>query len=71
MRDTFDVLYDEGADQPKMMMLALHDRLVGRPGRALGVARFLDHVLKHDRVWIATGLDIARHWIATHPAPRA
>ena len=71
MRDTFDVLYAEGADEPKMMMLALHDRLVGRPGRALGLARFLDHVLKHDRVWIATGLDIARHWIATHPAPRA
>ena len=38
-----------------MMMLALHDRLVGRPGRALGLARFLDHVRKHDRVWVATG----------------
>jgi len=69
MRDTFDVLYAEGANAPKMMMLALHDRLIGRPGRALGLARFLDHVLKHDRVWICTGLDIARHWRATHPAP--
>jgi putative urate catabolism protein len=69
MRDTFDVLYAEGADEPKMMMLALHDRIVGRPGRALGLAKFLDHVRKHDRVWIATGLDVARHWIATHPAP--
>jgi peptidoglycan/xylan/chitin deacetylase (PgdA/CDA1 family) len=54
-----------------MMMLALHDRLVGRPGRALGLARFLDHVRKHDRGWVAPGLDVARHWIATHPAPRA
>lgn len=71
MRDTFDVLYAEGADAPKMMMLALHDRLIGRPGRALGLAHFLDHVLKHDRVWICRGLDIARHWQATHPAPTA
>jgi peptidoglycan/xylan/chitin deacetylase (PgdA/CDA1 family) len=47
-----------------MMSLALHDRLIGRPGRAEGLARFLDYALEHDRVWICRGVDIANHWIA-------
>jgi allantoinase len=67
MTDTFDVLYAEGAEAPKMMSVGLHDRLIGRPGRAAGLMRFLDHVLRHDRVWICTGRDIAEHWIATYP----
>lgn len=69
MKDTFDVLYREGASEPRMMSLALHDRLIGRPGRAAGLARFLDYVLEHDGVWICRGVDIARHWMAQHPAP--
>jgi allantoinase len=69
MKDTFDMLYREGESEPRMMSLALHDRLIGRPGRAEGLARFLDYVLAHDRVWICRGVDIARHWIAQHPAP--
>jgi allantoinase len=69
MKDTFDVLYREGESEPRMMSVALHDRLIGRPGRAKGLAAFLDYVLKHDRVWICRGVDIARHWIAHHPPP--
>lgn len=53
--------------EPKMMSVGLHARLVGRPGRLAGLARFLDHVAKHDRVWICRRLDIAKHWAATHP----
>ncbi len=67
LRDTFDVLYAEGADAPKMMSVGLHCRLAGRPGRTAAVARFLDHVLEHDRVWVCRRVDIARHWIARHP----
>jgi len=67
MKDTFDVLYEEGASQPRMMSLALHDRLIGRPGRARGLARFLDYVLDHDRVWICRAVDIARHWWQHRP----
>jgi OHCU decarboxylase len=52
-----------------MMSIGLHCRLVGRPGRALTLARFLDYALSHNRVWIPTRLDIARHWIAKHPPP--
>jgi peptidoglycan/xylan/chitin deacetylase (PgdA/CDA1 family) len=69
VRDAFDVLYAEGETQPKMMTVALHDRIIGRPARAAGLIRFLEHVKKHDRVWIATGQDIARHWIERFPAP--
>ena len=67
--DSFDVLYAEGlAGAPKMMSIGLHCRLAGRPGRAAAVARFLDYVQGHDKVWVATRLDIARHWAKTHPA---
>ena len=67
LRDAFDVLYAEGATAPKMMSVGLHMRLAGRPGRAAGLARFLDHVVKHEGVWICRRVDIARHWMATHP----
>jgi putative urate catabolism protein len=67
VRDAFDVLYAEGAEHPKMMSVGLHMRLMGRPGRAAALARFLDHVERHDRVWICRRVDIARHWRATHP----
>ena len=71
LRDAFDVLYAEGdpaaLDRPKMLSVGLHCRLAGRPGRVAALERFLDHVLQHERVWICRRIDIARHWIATHP----
>jgi putative urate catabolism protein len=67
LKDSFDVLYAEGAERPRMMSVGLHCRLAGRPGRAAALARFLDYVGTHDRVWVARRIDIARHWIATHP----
>ncbi|HET9762408.1 MAG TPA: allantoinase PuuE [Casimicrobiaceae bacterium] len=71
LRDAFDVLYAEGdpagIDVPKMLSIGLHCRLAGRPGRFAALARFLDHVRQHEAVWIARRIDIARHWIATHP----
>jgi allantoinase len=67
LRDSFDVLYAEGADTPRIMSIGLHCRLVGRPGRFRALQRFLDHVAAHDRVWVCRRLDIARHWQAVHP----
>ena len=67
LKDSFDVLYAEGAKQPKMMSIGLHCRLVGRPGRAAALARFLDYIQGHDRVWICRRIDIANHWIEHHP----
>lgn len=67
LKDTFDTLYAEGETAPKMMSVGLHCRLVGRPGRAAALARFLDYVQSHTQVWVATRLDITRHWIRQHP----
>jgi putative urate catabolism protein len=67
LRDSFDVLYAEGAEQPAMMSVGMHCRLVGRPGRMRALQRFLDHVERHERVWVARRIDIARHWKAVHP----
>jgi peptidoglycan/xylan/chitin deacetylase (PgdA/CDA1 family) len=67
MIDCFDLMYEEGAERPKIMSIALHDRLIGRPARALGLIKFLDHAKKHDRVWFCTGRDIAEHWRREHP----
>src|SRR5271165_1262186 len=67
LKDSFDTLYAEGDVAPKMLSVGLHCRLVGRPGRAASLARFIDYVLNHDRVWTPTRLEIARHWISRHP----
>jgi putative urate catabolism protein len=67
LRDSFDMLYAEGAESPKMLSIGMHCRLLGRPGRFLALQRFLDHIEKHDRVWVCRRIDIARHWKATHP----
>ena len=66
LRDAFDTLYAEGETAPKMMSIGLHCRLAGKPGRAAALARFLDYIDEHDGVWVATRLDIAKHWHAEH-----
>jgi putative urate catabolism protein len=68
LRDAFDVLYQEGERAPKMMSVGLHCRLAGRPGRFAALVRFLDHIARYDRVWLATRLDIAHHWHREHRA---
>jgi peptidoglycan/xylan/chitin deacetylase (PgdA/CDA1 family) len=68
LTDAFDTLYAEGMEgAPKMMSVGLHCRLVGRPARFAGLKRFLDHVQRHERVWLPRRIHIARHWRAEHP----
>lgn len=67
LKDSFDVLYAEGATTPRMMSIGLHCRLVGRPGRLSALARFIDHARGHDGVWFARRIDIAHHWRERHP----
>jgi len=71
LKDTFDELYAEGADAPKLMNLGLHCRIVGRPGRTAALRRFLDYALGHDGVWWCRRVDVARHWHAEHPPDAA
>jgi peptidoglycan/xylan/chitin deacetylase (PgdA/CDA1 family) len=67
LRDSFDVLYEEGAERPRMMSVGLHMRISGHPGRAAALIRFLDHIAARAGVWICRREDIARHWIAQFP----
>ncbi len=67
LKDAFDVLYTEGETAPKMMSVGLHARLAGKPGRIAALARFIDYVQSHDRVWICRRLDLAQHWLKHHP----
>ena len=67
LKDSFDLLYEEGVNHPKMMSVGLHCRLVGRPGRAQALARFLDYIAGFNDIWIARRLDIANHWLQTQP----
>ena len=68
LKDSFDTLYREGAaGRPRMMSIGLHCRLVGRPGRAEALRRFIEYVQGHDKVWLARRQDIAQHWRDTHP----
>jgi putative urate catabolism protein len=72
LKDSFDVLLEEGRrGSAKMLSIGLHCRLIGRPGRAASLARFLDYVQQHDRAWVCRRIDIARHWHENHPAPEA
>ena len=66
LKDSFDVLYDEGKTNPKMMSIGLHCRLIGRPGRFQALKKFIDYVLKFDDVWICKRVDIAKHWIKNY-----
>ena len=68
LKDTFDVLYQEGKNgHPKMMTIGLHCRLIGRPGRIASLIRFIDYIQQYDKIWIPTRIDIARHWKQIHP----
>ncbi|CAI1206354.1 allantoinase PuuE [Serratia quinivorans] len=67
LKDSFDVLYAEGAESPKMLSIGMHCRLLGRPGKFRALQRFLDYIEQHDRVWVCRRQDIAEHWVAQHP----
>ena len=66
MRDAFDLLYEEGEDRPGLLSIGLHDRLIGRPARAVGLIKLLDHMRSKGDVWFCTGADVAAHWRKTH-----
>ena len=66
LKDSFDVLYEEGKTSPKMMSVGLHCRLIGKPGRVQSLKKFLDYILKHEDVWICKRIDIAKHWIKNY-----
>ena len=62
LKDSFDCLYKEGEQNPKMMSVGLHCRLIGKPGRMQSLIKFLDYVQKFDGVWICRRDEIADYW---------
>jgi allantoinase len=75
LKAAFDTLYREGdpngLNAPKMLSVGLHCRIIGRPARIEALERFLDYVLQHPQVWICRRVEIAQHWINTHPHTRS
>ena len=67
LKDAFDVLYEEGEEASKMLSIGLHNRIIGRPARLAALKRFIEYVKSHDKVWLATREQIARHWLELHP----
>ena len=67
LKDSFDTLYAEGANRPKMLSIGLHCRIVGRPGRLASLKRFIEYAQSHPDVWFCRRIDIARHWRERHP----
>jgi allantoinase len=66
LKDSFDYLYKEGKDFPKMMSVGLHCRIIGRPGRIVGLEKFIKYVKKFKDIWICKRIDIANHWIKNY-----
>jgi putative urate catabolism protein len=67
-RDAFDWLYRMGNEgRPRMLTISLHPRIIGRPGRIGALSRLLDHIQRHEGVWLCTREAIARHWVLHHP----
>ncbi len=70
LKDSFDVLYAEGAGRPRMMSIGLHPRQIGRPGRISGLARFLDYTQQFSDVSYLTRDEIADAWLSQQAGRR-
>ena len=66
LKDSFDALYEEGNDNPKMMSVGLHCRIIGKPGRIQSLKKFLDYITNMEKVWICKREEIANYWIKNH-----
>jgi hypothetical protein len=63
LKAQFDQLYEEGATSGTVMCIPLHPFLVGQPHRIGPFAEALEYITQHDKVWIATGREIAEYFI--------
>ncbi|MEN6670580.1 allantoinase PuuE [Psychrobacter sp. B38] len=68
LKDSFDTLYEEGAETPKMLTIGLHCRIIGRAGRIKALKQFLHYITNKPDVWICRRDEIAKHWYENHPA---
>ena len=66
IKDQFDVLYEEGATNGKVMCLVLHPYWIGRSHRAKYLDEALRYIKSHDAVWYTTADDIADYYLANY-----
>ena len=66
LRDAFDVLYAEGAESGTVMCIPTHNYQVSCPNRAAAFSDALEYITGHEDVWLATGREIAQHYLANH-----
>jgi allantoinase len=66
IRNAVQCVIDE--DPPRMLSFGLHNRIIGHPGRAFGLAKALDWLASHPKVWVTRRVDIAAHWRKSHPS---
>lgn len=60
--DAFEVLRAEAEIHPRMMSIGMHARILGQPGRIVGLHAFLDHLDGRSDVWVCRRGDLAAHW---------
>jgi len=66
LKDSFDVMYEEGLRNPKMMNVGVHVRISGRAGRTAALEKFFKYARNKRKVWIARRVDIAKWWLDHH-----
>ncbi|MDO8277825.1 MAG: polysaccharide deacetylase family protein [Burkholderiaceae bacterium] len=80
LKRQFDRLYQEGETSGTVMCAPLHPYLVGHPLRIDAFKEALTYITGHDKVWFATGREIAKHFTdnyfdafkaASHPVGEA
>ena len=62
LKRQFDRLYAEGEKSGTVMCIPLHPYLVGQPYRMAAFEEALSYITGHDKVWLATGREIAKHF---------
>lgn len=66
IKDYFDTVYAEGAEQGRVMCIALHPYWVGQPHRIRVFRRAMEYILSHPGVWVTTGAEIAAWYNANY-----
>ena len=79
IRETFDTLHRDGADNGRLLVLTVHPFLIGQPFRIGTLDAALGHIVKHEGVWAATGSRVIEWYRSgasagapeAHPTPKS
>jgi allantoinase len=66
LKESFDTIYQEGAENGRLMVLNLRPWLTGQPFRVRYLKEALAYITGHQGVWTATGSEIV-DWYCNHP----